>query len=358
MNKILIVLGVLALFVTPAMAGTISFNETVGSDTFVNRLAPTTNYDSRAYINIYAWHNDSRIYMNFNLDSSNFDDLKVFKTANIVMNRTYLRSDEDNVFRVKTYWVNRTNLTSALTWNNQACGTSIDSYPSYCIDKADGYKDISNTLGLIYFNVTKLVNSSLSEGNSNVTIMLVDSYEDGLFYHSASFDSLESTGFEPILIVTGEGYDYNTSISVQSPSNATYFINDIWLNFTPVNQVWSSIPCEVYLNDVKVDGENATNNTVYGYLVEDLVDGQYGVVYSCQNTDLTYTNSTKVWFYVDVPVVVDDKFSNATVLGNELGGFFYGLQGILPLLLGLIIIGGFSLLFIGFSEAIKGGFGK
>lgn len=294
----------LILGATNVNAGTASFTEYVEYDTYVSRSAATTNYDSAATTRIYAWHVGNRIYLNVNLNSANFTSLSKVTSAILQLNRTYLRSGEDANFLVRSYWVNRTNLTSALTWNNQACGTTSDTYPSYCINKGDSNTAISNTLGLINFTITKIVNASFIQGDKNVTVMLVDSLEDGVYYHEARFDAWYYGDYHPRVYITGETPTYNTTISVTSPTNSTYITDAVYLNFTPTNAVLNSTPCFYYLDNVEYSLSNVTNNTVSSTYVSGLAGGSHNVYYKCQNSDLTYTQTAKVYFYIDEPPVV------------------------------------------------------
>jgi len=93
---------------------------------------------------------------------------------------------------------------------------------------------------------------------------------------------------------------YYTSINIDQPENTTYTNNNqVWLNFTPINNGLTTFPCYYYFNDVEYSLGNVTNNTLSSTTGFNLQPFN-NIYVKCMNSDSTYTQTEKIYFSLDV----------------------------------------------------------
>lgn len=168
------------------------------------------------------------------------------------------------------------------------------------------------------------------------------------------------------------GYDYavnqtcgNQFGNITSPCNSTPFYVYDWTS-CPVNHNFDVTELVKY-------GYTLPSKTIQIAIVPDETFGLLPTYNGCTfnknlcigylniNGNLTYTGTNAFTIFYEAPNL-SSYTSNVTVLGQEVGGFLGGLQGLLSLLLGLIIVGVvgmfFYAVFVVVTGSVRKGFKK
>jgi hypothetical protein len=175
MNKLLVLVGLLVLFVTPVMAE----NITISDFSYASSLSAQPDYNYQfTYIIVgsEASSNDigRRAYISIPLTDEYFNSYGVtdayFKTGY----RSYY--DRNTTYMNGKVYVSSVNFSrDNITWNNQPCGNILGVIAGYCHEETTFlYEDSDEILTV---NITEQVNYALEHSYPYAVVVLVDAIE-------------------------------------------------------------------------------------------------------------------------------------------------------------------------------------